>query len=326
MSDTMRVLSVELDDDTVDALESERELFGFENRSAYVRWIVENRGSIDQGSDHGKLLADHGERIADHGERIARLERRVAALAPDTERATDGTGATTEDGAAESDSPSPEAAESPGEPAPVPDAPSDRPAESESETDRVRTTDGGTAGAARTARPRESGSDHPSESVTSMNLTPERVARIPEDRVMEDAGELGSVESERLDELSRRAVAKTRERLNRDVQTGLEYASSTGLSDAGVLPGEDVVDLESLEVPGRSEERVEKRRRAAGRAVAYLKDEDRARKADFVDALFEECPAEYDTPDGWWRCIKEALRQVDAVEGGDGSRVWRFDA
>ena len=95
-------------------------------------------------------------------------------------------------------------------------------------------------------------------------------------------------------------------------------------SPGGVRPGEDVTDLDALSIPGRSAETLEKRRHAVGRALAYLRDEGRARRSDFVDALYEECPAGYDTTDGWWRCVKEGLKQVDAVEGGEGTRVWRY--
>lgn len=161
--------------------------------------------------------------------------------------------------------------------------------------------------------------------VESMHLDPERVSRVSEDTVSEDADVLSGVETDRLDELSRRAVAKTRKQLDRDVETGLSYRSTTSLADSDVRPGDDIADLDSLELPGRSEDTLRKRQEAAGHALAFLRDQGRARRSEFVDALYETCPAEYGTEDGWWGCIKEALKQVDAVDGGQGTRVWRFD-
>lgn len=161
--------------------------------------------------------------------------------------------------------------------------------------------------------------------VESMHLDPERVSRVSEDTVSEDADVLSGVETDRLDELSRRAVAKTRSQLDRDVETGLSYRSTTSLADSDVRPGDDIADLDSLDLPGRSEETLRKRQEAAGHALAYLRDQGKARRSEFVDALYEQCPAEYGTDDGWWGCIKEALKQVEAVDGGQGTRVWRFD-
>ena len=385
--ETMQALSIELEDDIVDALEAERELFGFESRQAYVRWIVEHRGSIEagQGPDPGRrrdrLLADHSERIARLEERVTTLSRALEESEADSDadgsdRARAGAepaGAVDERDADEqpperdatpaSDrdrrADGPTASREPvlevrGSPRTVRQGPDARRrsatgAESESESDDAAANeDDDSSTATRSGddeetrgederptrgadgnrnRNRDSSSSETADTESAASsgaITPERVARIREDPVHEDAGVLGNVEAERLDELSRRAVATTRKRLNRDVQTGLEYTSSTGLAGDGVRPGEDVTDLDALSIPGRSEKTVEKRRHAVGRALAYLRDEGRARRSDFVDALYAECPAEYDTTDGWWRCIKTGLKQVDAVEGGEGTRVWRY--
>lgn len=319
----MRELPVELDDETIRALETERSLIGFESRSAYVRWIVEHRAAIDDGTDDRRLEA--------YRERIAELEAELEAL-----RRRDG----------------PRSADRPSSG----DVDVDATGEGKRERGGQMNADGGwtrtragtrTADADTNAAPttapcdgapgrgedeNEGESEDEIESpgnddaIRSVNLTPDRIDRIRNDPVADDADVLDTVEVDRLDELSRRAVAKTRKRLDRDVQTGLEYSSTTDLAAdaADVRPGEDVADLDELSLPGRSEAVLEKRRAAAGRALAYLRDEGRARKSDFVDALYDDVSAEYDTADGWWRCVKEALRQVDAVDGGDGSRVWRY--
>lgn len=159
---------------------------------------------------------------------------------------------------------------------------------------------------------------------TGASLAPERVVRVPEDGVGRDATVLETVQHDRLDELSRRAVAETRRRLDRNVETGLEYRSTTPLGREGLRPGAELVDLDALSVPGRSAERRERRRTVAGRAIAFLRDEERAKKATVVAELYDSYPAGYETADGWWAFLKDVFEQVDAVEGGAGSRVWRY--
>ncbi len=364
--ETMQALSVELEDETVDALEAERELFGFESRQAYVRWIIEHRGSIeagagpDRGRKRDRLLADHRERIARLEEQVATLSQAVESDRADGEpRAADDSATETADESAERapDGDETESADHDRHPDGTPvnrepvlevhgsprtvrrspdsrvrsDSGSKSTGEREDGASSVSNESAGSSARAESAggeRDPNSTANEPTEAESNgeqpSGLSPERVARIREDPVHEDAGVLGSVETERLDELSRRAVATTRKRLNRDVQTGLEYTSSTRLAGDGVRPGEDITDLDELSIPGRSAETIEKRRHAVGRALAYLRDEGQARRSDFVDALYEECPAGYDTSDGWWRCIKEGLKQVDAVDGGEGTRVWRY--
>ncbi|GAB3683429.1 hypothetical protein GCM10028857_10970 [Salinarchaeum chitinilyticum] len=158
--------------------------------------------------------------------------------------------------------------------------------------------------------------------ITSMHLQPERVQRVREDPVTEDAGSLKTVETDRLDEMSRRAVAETRKQLDREVETGLDYSSATTLDDSDVRPGEDLADLDRIDVPGRTQGLVDARRVVVGRALAYLHDEGRARKQDFVDELYEDWPAGYESAAGWWRCVRESLKQVDAVNSG---QVWTYE-
>lgn len=181
------------------------------------------------------------------------------------------------------------------------------------------TTDGDGPSSGRAA---SDGGTSVDDGITSMHLRPERVQRVSEDPVTEDAGVLADVATDRLDELSRRAVAETRRRLDRDPETGLEYDSSATLPGSTVRPGADVADLDAIEVPGRSGELVERRREAVGRALALLRDEGRARRSDFVAALYEEYPAGYETADGWWRCVRGGLDQVGAVDGG---HVWEYE-
>jgi len=160
--------------------------------------------------------------------------------------------------------------------------------------------------------------------VDSVNLEP-RAERIADDSVTELADELSGVQGEAYDELTRRAVKQTREQLGGEAGSGLDYASSTTLDPDGARPGEDIADLDAIEVPGYDEELIARRRRAVGAALAHLRDNGEAKRGDFARALYEEYPAGYESTDGWWDCLKRGLRQVDRVDGaGDDSRIWRF--
>ncbi|PSQ38748.1 hypothetical protein BRD13_05650 [Halobacteriales archaeon SW_5_70_135] len=159
------------------------------------------------------------------------------------------------------------------------------------------------------------------------NLSP-ATARVggDADAVADLAAALAGVTDDRLDEITRRAVARTREQLGGDGGgSGLSYDATNALRSDGPPPGADVTDLGALDVPGHDDRLLERRRRAIGAALAYLKEAGEARRSDFVEALYDDRPAGYDTADGWWRCVKRGLSQVDRVDGaGPDSRIWRF--
>ncbi|MFC4436977.1 MULTISPECIES: hypothetical protein [Natrialbaceae] len=332
----MRELPVDLDEDTLEALEAERRLIGFESRAAYVRWIVDHRGSISDASSEGDGLLEAYRR------RVESLEGRLEAATDTGESET--VDADAADGSTNERS-GPESESEPGEDdawrrweqdptIEVRGRPRRTVRRAADDEQSAEATVGGSATTAverdRPARAeydirREGESETPPSAETdSATLSPERVVRIAEDPVSADADVLDTVEVERLDEFSRRAVAKTRERLDRDVETGLDYRSTTPLTSADVRPGEDLVDLETLSVPGRSEAELARRRAVAGRALAFLRDEGGARKADFAEQFYETSPAGYATPESWWSFLKEVFRQVEAVDGGDGARTWRY--
>ncbi len=318
----METLSLELDEETLQALEVERSLIGFEDRAAYVRWIIQHRAAIEHEAEAGEVLAAYSDRIAD-------LESRLASIEDTAEVGSDDAGAKASESDAESGA-AVSAADGKSEPMTQQTTPdggwtdtgtgSGANATDSGDPDQPATPSAGPDSATSS----ESAADG---SLCAKNLRPERVERIRDESLSEDAGVLGTVEVDRLDELSRRAVAKTREQLDRDVETGLEYRSSTPLSVPGddVRPGADVADLDSIEVPGRSSDLESRRRELIGQALAHLRDEGSARKADFVDALYEEYPAGYGSTGGWWRCLKRGLKQVSCVDGGDGSRIWTID-
>ncbi len=166
------------------------------------------------------------------------------------------------------------------------------------------------------------------EGAVEANIDP-ATARVggDADEVADLAATLAGVTEDRLDEITRKAVARTREELGEGDGggTGLSYDAENALRSDGPPPGAEITDLTALDVPGHDDALVERRREAVGAALAYLKEAGSARRSEFVDALYAEYPAGYDTENGWWRCVKRGLSQVDRVDGaGEGSRTWRF--
>jgi hypothetical protein len=308
----MPEIRLELSDADVRKLDTEVDLLGFEDRQAYLRWIIGNRAAIEQGTERDQLLTEYQTRVDELEAELAERE------------ATDGREAA---GGREDAASADASADTVEEQRPSADATPDG---------RERATDGSgtTAADAPDAESEAAAAGEPDRRETSGepvslggNFTPERVKRFEDESLGSHANQLRGVEGERLDEFARRAVAKTRERLGREPTTGLAYQSGTRIarSSSDVRPGEDLVDLDSLDVPGRSESTCAPRREAVGAALAYLRDVDRAKKRAFVEELYAEYPAGYDSESGWWRCIKRGLKSAPVVDGGgEGSRVWTY--
>lgn len=148
-------------------------------------------------------------------------------------------------------------------------------------------------------------------------------ARIRDDQLTAAADALSDVDGQRLDRLTEQALEKTR-RDGTGSNAGGEYRSQRPLVDEK-RPGEDITNLDTLEVPGWDEASITRRQEAVGAALAFLRREEEATRREFVDELYEEYPAGYDSPDSWWECIARGLRQVDRVDPArQDNRVWRF--
>jgi hypothetical protein len=152
-----------------------------------------------------------------------------------------------------------------------------------------------------------------------------RTARIQDDSVNELATELSGVENERLNAFARSAVRQTGETFDGSPESGLDYELPADLDD-GERPGEAITDLDAIEVPGHDGALIEHRRIAVGAALVFLRDREEAKRNEFIEALYEEYPAGYETSETWWDCVKAGLRQIDRVfPAREGRRVWRFN-
>ena len=191
-------------------------------------------------------------------------------------------------------------------------------------TDAALDADGASCDATDSAENAVSARESDDEAVEH-NLAPGE-ARIADDSVNELATELAGVEGERLDAFAREAVVEMGSQLQGSPESGLTYRSDANLPGADTdRPGEEITDLDELAVPGHDDALVERRRSAVGAALALLREREEARRSDFVDALYDERPAGYETADSWWGCVKRGLRQVDRVRpAGENRRVWQF--
>jgi hypothetical protein len=289
----MPAVRVDLSEALFDRLRRECDLLGFEDVTAYVHWVVDNRATIRSEADPSVVEA--------YERRIEELETRVGKLA-------DGDADLSE---SETQTTSPESETQT-------TSPESRAQTTSPESSAATADDGGDL----------AGIDRGGDERVEANLSP-ATARVggDADEVAELASALAGVTDDRLDEITRRAVARTREELGEGDggASGLSYDATNALCSDGPPPGADITDLGALDVPGRDEGLVERRQRAVGAALAFLKEASEACRSDFIDALYETCPAGYDTADGWWRCVRRGLSQVDRVDGaGEGSRTWRF--
>jgi hypothetical protein len=340
----MPEIRLELSTEDVRKLDTEVDLLGFEGRAAYLRWIIGNRAAIEQGTERDQLLTEYQSRVDELEAELSARDADAEGAASVSTDAADGDTRTTEAGSERSERSAAEsdrarATDGSGTTTQGPDETTGAGAAAEttqSTLDADNPSDESTTDGSRSGREPKSveaeaahGNSHAENAPLGGNFTPERVERFEDESLGSHANQLKGVEGERLDEFARRAVAKTRQQLGREPATGLDYQSGTRIarSSPDVRPGEDLVDLDALDVPGRSESACAPRREAVGAALAYLRDVDRAKRGDFVEELYDEYPAGYDTKSGWWRCVKRGLTDAPVVEGGgNGSRVYRYVA
>lgn len=148
------------------------------------------------------------------------------------------------------------------------------------------------------------------------------VDRIRDERLADTADALSRVEDTRVDKIVDDAVSQTRRRLGSNVETGIDYAPG---EDSDQRLGANIVDLDSLDVPGDDPDLIERRQEVVGIALAYIRDVESAKRSDFIDELYEEYPAGYGSEDAWWDFLKRGLRQVDRVlPAHEQHPFWRF--
>ncbi|APW96377.1 MarR family transcriptional regulator [Halobiforma lacisalsi AJ5] len=82
--------------------------------------------------------------------------------------------------------------------------------------------------------------------------------------------------------------------------------------------------IRGADLPG-SGETLEARREALRAAYEYIVDHPSATKSDFVEHVYPEHPADFETPEGWWNAIQPALKELPAVDSPEErGHIWSF--
>jgi len=88
-------ISVELDESLVDELDEEAQLQGFDDREAYLRWIVANRPMSELATSQAPVVAS---RLSELEERVKLVERQLDLDAPTDPAADLGDGSVSSSG------------------------------------------------------------------------------------------------------------------------------------------------------------------------------------------------------------------------------------
>ncbi|WP_222914135.1 helix-turn-helix domain-containing protein [Natrinema sp. SYSU A 869] len=106
------------------------------------------------------------------------------------------------------------------------------------------------------------------------------------------------------------------------IETGTEPASSRSDLEASPHPIQDAMD--EIDLPG-SGSTLEARRDALLAAYDYLITNPSARKSDFLENVYPDYPAEFETEEGWWNAIQPALKDLPGVDPlEERGNIWTF--
>ncbi|WP_439027445.1 ArsR family transcriptional regulator [Haloarchaeobius sp. DT45] len=82
--------------------------------------------------------------------------------------------------------------------------------------------------------------------------------------------------------------------------------------------------VSEVDIPGTGST-ARARRDAVLAAYDYLIENPSAKKGDFLQDVFPEHPAEFQTADGWWNAIQPALKQLPGVDPPEErGHIWHF--
>lgn len=82
--------------------------------------------------------------------------------------------------------------------------------------------------------------------------------------------------------------------------------------------------MDEADLPGTGETLVE-RREALRAAYDYLVEHPSAKKSDFLQEVFPENPAGFETAEGWWNAIQPALKDLPGVDPPEErGHIWHF--
>ena len=126
----------------------------------------------------------------------------------------------------------------------------------------------------------------------------------------------------KLNELVDRGFLKTRKVGSRSRVWWVPIEEEPG--DGRALDPTTRQKIQDVDLPGTGKT-LESRRDALRAAYEYLKNHPQARKSDFLQDVFPENQAEYETAEGWWNAIQPALAQLPGVDPPEErGHIWHF--
>ena len=82
--------------------------------------------------------------------------------------------------------------------------------------------------------------------------------------------------------------------------------------------------IEDVDLPGTGKT-LEARRDALQAAYDYLQEYPEAKKSDFLQDVYPDHPAEFETAEGWWNAIQPALAELPGVDPPEErGHIWHF--
>jgi hypothetical protein len=129
----------------------------------------------------------------------------------------------------------------------------------------------------------------------------------------------------KLNDLVEEGVLRTRKvgARSRVFWVPMEQPTERPLADDGTpLPVQNA--MAEADLPG-SGSTLADRREALRASYEYLVDHPSAKKSDFLQDVFPEHPAGFETAEGWWNAIQPALKDLPGVDPPEErGHIWHF--
>ncbi|MFA9424957.1 ArsR family transcriptional regulator [Natronorubrum sp. A-ect3] len=104
-----------------------------------------------------------------------------------------------------------------------------------------------------------------------------------------------------------------------------EVASPAGeRAEGDESPAAIETAIRTADLPGTGQS-LEARRDALRAAYEYIVDHPSATKSEFLEHVYPDHPAEFETAEGWWNAIQPALKELPAVDPPEErGHIWNF--
>lgn len=140
--------------------------------------------------------------------------------------------------------------------------------------------------------------------------------------VMEAVGCSRRTAHNKLNELVDRGVLRTRKVGSRSRVWWVPMENEDGDDETG--DHERLRLIEDVDLPGTGKT-LEARRDALQAAYDYLQEYPEAKKSDFLQDVYPDHTAEFETAEGWWNAIQPALAELPGVDPPEErGHVWHF--